>query len=56
MKYAFEATTLKTEKSYLYWILQIIYFNNKQHSINLEGMEVKAYLTHLAAYRHVAAS
>jgi integron integrase len=48
--------SLKTEKSYLYWILQFIVFHNKQHPINLGGPEVKAYLTHLAVNRHVAAN
>lgn len=44
----------KTEKSYLGWIRQFIYFNNKQHPQNLGTEEVKSFLTFLAVDRHVA--
>lgn len=44
----------KTEKTYLNWIRQYIYFNRKQHPRELGTEEVKAFLTHLAVDRHVA--
>lgn len=44
----------QTEKSYINWTRQFIYFTNKQHPKDLGGKEVKAFLTHLAVERHVA--
>ena len=46
--------SLKTEKSYLTWIRQYIFFTNKQHPKDLGPDEVKAFLTHLAVEKHVA--
>jgi len=46
--------SLKTEKSYLTWIRQYIFFNNKQHPKDLGPDEVKAFLTHLAVNKNVA--
>ena len=46
--------SLKTEKSYLTWIRQYIFFTNKQHPKDLGPDEVKAFLTHLAVNKNVA--
>jgi len=46
--------TLKTEKSYLSWLRQFIYFTNKQHPKDLGAQEVKEFLTFLALKRNVA--
>ena len=46
--------SLKTEKSYLEWIRQYIYFIGKRHPSEAGPAEVKAFLTHLAETRNVA--
>ena len=46
--------SLKTEKSYLEWIRQYIYFIGKRHPSKAGPEEVKALLTHLAVNRNVA--
>lgn len=46
--------SIRTEKTYLFWIKQYIFYNNKQHPANLGASEVKAFLTWLATHRHVA--
>ena len=46
----------RTEDSYRYWIKQFIYFHNKRHPNTMGGPDVEAFLNHLAAERHVAAS
>lgn len=46
--------SIRTEKSYLYWIRQFIYFNNKRHPSHLGADEVKSFLSWLACERHVA--
>lgn len=40
--------SIRTEKTYLFWIKQYIFYNNKQHPANLGASEVKAFLTWLA--------
>jgi integron integrase len=46
----------RTEDSYCYWIRQFIYFSDKRHPNTLGGIEVEAFLNHLAAERRVSAS
>jgi integron integrase len=46
--------SLKTEKSYLSWIRQFIYFQNKRHPAEMGADEVKAFLSWLANERNVA--
>ena len=46
--------SLKTEKSYLEWMRQYIYFIGKRHPSEAGPAEVKAFLTHLAVNRNVA--
>lgn len=46
--------SFRTEKSYLEWIKQYIYFINKRHPADAGGQEVKEFLTYLAVTRNVA--
>jgi integron integrase len=45
-----------TEKSYLYYILDYIYFHNKRHPQEMGVDEIRAYLSHLAIQKNVAGS
>lgn len=45
-----------TEKSYLYYILDYIYFCNKRHPQEMGVDEIRGYLSHLATHKNVAAS
>jgi len=45
-----------TEKSYLYYILDYIYFHNKRHPQEMGIDEIRTYLSHLAMHKNVAAS
>jgi integron integrase len=46
----------KTEKSYLHYIRDFILFHHKQHPREMGADEIRAYLSHLALEREVAAS
>ena len=46
--------SLRTEKSYLFWIKQYILFHQKRHPTDMGNSEVKQFLTWLAVKRHVA--
>jgi len=46
--------SIKTEKSYLYWIRYFIRFHKRQHPKDMGHDEVVAFLDHLANDRHVA--
>ncbi|WP_417607184.1 phage integrase N-terminal SAM-like domain-containing protein [Oceanimonas baumannii] len=46
--------SLRTEKSYLYWIKGFILFHQKRHPKLMGAGEVKSYLSWLANQRHVA--
>jgi site-specific recombinase XerD len=48
--------SLKTERSYVYYIRDFILFHNKRHPSEMATDEIRAYLTHLAVERKVAAS
>jgi integron integrase len=48
--------SLKTEKSYLFYIRDFILFHKKRHPKDMGVEEIRAYLSHLAVERHVAAS
>ena len=48
--------SLKTEKSYLYYIKQFILFHHKRHPREMGVEEIRAYLSHLAVDKNVAAS
>ncbi|MGI8669655.1 MAG: integron integrase [Aridibacter sp.] len=45
----------ETEKIYIYWIRQYIFFHNVTHPAEMGAVEVEAFLTHLAVERNVAA-
>ncbi len=46
----------KTEKSYVFWIRQLIFFHNKRHPKDMDKRDIEAYLNHLATKRHVSGS
>jgi len=46
--------SIRTEKSYLFWIKQFILFHQKRHPQTMGRDEVKAFLTWLAVKRNVA--
>lgn len=46
----------RTEKAYVFWIRRFILFHGKRHLREMDGPEVEAFLSWLAAERHVAAS
>ena len=46
----------QTEKTYVHWIRQYIFFHKVTHPAKMGAMEVEAFLTHLAVERNVAAS
>ena len=48
--------SLKTEKSYIYYIRDFILFHQKRHPKEMGVDEIRAYLSHLAIKRKVAAS
>jgi integron integrase len=52
----FHRLALRTEEAYLQWIKRFIFFHDKRHPKDMGEPEVKAFLTHLAADRLVAAS
>ena len=52
----FHRLALRTEKTYLEWIRRFIHFNGTRHPQEMGVAEVRAFLTHLAAERNVAAS
>ena len=45
-----------TEKSYIGWIKQFIYFHNIKHPKELDEEAISQFLTHLAIQRKVSAS
>jgi integrase len=45
-----------TEKAYVHYIRQYILFHQKRHPLEMGSEEVRAYLTHLAVRKRVAAS
>lgn len=46
----------RTEKSYLYWARQYIFFHNKQHPADLGPEHISQFLTHLTSNRHASGS
>ncbi len=43
-----------TEKTYVYWVRQFIYFHNKQHPKDLNNTHIEQFLTYLATTKSVA--
>ncbi len=48
--------SLSTEKSYVAWIRRYIFYHKKRHPKEMAEPEINAFLSHLAADRHVSAS
>jgi integron integrase len=48
--------SIKTEKSYLFWIARFIRFVDKRHPADVQPVEITRFLTYLAVHRHVAAN
>ena len=48
--------SIRTEKSYLFWIHSYIKFHNMRHPSEMGAKEITAYLDHLANNRHVTAN
>ncbi|MBU2884956.1 phage integrase N-terminal SAM-like domain-containing protein [Gilvimarinus agarilyticus] len=48
--------SLRTEKTYLYWIRHFILFNDKRHPEVLGNVEIEGFLSYLAVYRKVSAA
>ena len=46
--------SLDTEKAYIRWIKQLIFFHNKKHPEEMTAEDINDFLTYLAAERHVA--
>jgi hypothetical protein len=47
---------LRTEQVYIQWIKRFIVFHGKRHPKAMAAPEVEAFLSHLAAEKHVSAS
>lgn len=48
--------SIRTEKSYLYWIRYYIRFHKRRHPIEMGKVEIIQFLDHLASDRHVTAN
>ena len=48
--------SLKTERSYLFYIRNYLLFHNQRHPREMGVSEIRAYLSHLATEKNVAAS
>lgn len=48
--------SIRTEKTYLYWIRHFIIFTKRRHPEELGAPEVKDFLSYLASERHVSAN
>ncbi len=46
--------SVSTEKTYLFWIKQYIFFHDKKHPVDLGKEDIEHFLTHLATKRKVA--
>src|SRR3972149_11855525 len=48
--------SLRTEKTYISWILRFILFNNKRHPKEMGAEEIKAFINNLVNNHHVSSS
>jgi len=48
--------SLRTEQTYISWLKQYIFFNNKRHPKDMAELEVASFLTYLARERNVSSS
>ena len=52
----FKHYSLSTERTYIHWIKQYIFFHNKKHPKDMGKEEIEEYLTSLAIKNKVASS
>ena len=52
----FKHYSLSTERTYIYWIKQYIFFHNKKHPKEMAKEEIEEYLISLAIKNRVASS
>jgi site-specific recombinase XerD len=55
-KIRFKHYSYSTERTYVHWIKQYIFFHNKKHPIEMEKREIEEYLTFLATKKNVSPS
>ena len=48
--------SLRTERTYVDWIKEFVFFHDRRHPAEMGAAEINAFLTHLAVQRNVAAS
>src|SRR3972149_2816208 len=48
--------SLRTEKTYISWILRFILFKNKRHPKEMGAEEIKTFINNLAVNHHVSSS
>ena len=53
-KIRFKHYSYQTEKAYVGWIKQYIFFHNKRHPQEMGKVEIEQFLTHLAVNKHVS--
>ena len=53
-KIRFKHYSYSTEKTYIHWIKQYIFFHNKKHPVDMGKREIEEYLTSLATKNRVA--
>lgn len=54
-KIRFKHYSLSTERTYIHWIKQYIFFHNKRHPIDMGKSEIEEYLSSLAVKKNVSA-
>ncbi len=53
-KIRFKHYSYSTERTYVHWIKQYIFFHNKKHPIEMAKREIEEFLTFLATKKHVS--
>jgi len=53
-KIRFKHYSISTEKTYVHWIKQYIFFHNKKHPVEMAKKEIEEYLTFLATKKRVS--
>jgi hypothetical protein len=54
-KIRFKHYSYSTEKTYIFWIKQYIFFHNKKHPVHMGKNEIEEYLSSLAVEKNVSA-
>jgi len=55
-KIRFKHYSYSTERTYVHWIKQYIFFHNKKHPLEMDKKEIEEYLTFLATQKRVSPS